>query len=140
VAVLEEIGLFLQANGFGTLGTSIFLSLIPQDPPGGGQDAVLGLFEVPGLGPLHTHDLLGPSVERPAVQLRWRGAPFGYAAARQQAGAAFRLLDSIVNQQINGVFYQSIQALQSPFGQPSDEWQRPFVLFEIICARDAQVP
>jgi hypothetical protein len=30
--------------------------------------------------------------------------------------------------------------LQSPFGQPPDEWQRPFVLFEILCSRDAQVP
>jgi hypothetical protein len=139
--ILDDLGAFLQAHGFGTLGQSIFLGSIPLDPPGSGvQDAVLGLFEIPGLPSEKVHDLLGPAVERARVQLRWRGTPYGYAAARTQAGNAFRLLETVVNQPINGVFYQQITALQSPFALPSDEWQRPSILFEIICARDGQAP
>lgn len=141
MSVLEEIGAFLQANGFGSLGTDIFLGSIPADAPGSGvQDAVLGLYEIPSLPPLHTHDLLGPSVERAMVQCRWRGAPYGYADARTKAGNAFRLLESVVNQIVGGAFYQQIVAMQSPYGVPQDEWNRPYVVFEILCVRDGQVP
>jgi hypothetical protein len=136
--VLEDIGLYLQTNGLGTLGQTIFLGMLPLDQPGGGvQDAVLGLFEVPGLPPTHSHDAAGPRYEQPMVQLRFRGTPYGYQAARMQAGEAFTLLDSVVNQTINGTRYLWMQAMQSPFGQPADEWNRPFVVFEVRCARHA---
>jgi len=139
--VLDELGTYLQANGFGTLGQTIFLGTIPADAPGAGvQDAVLGLFEIPGLPSENTHDLLGPSVEQPHVQLRWRGAPYGYAAARTQAGNAYRLLGSVVNQVLSGAFYQQIIPMQSPYGVPPDEWNRPFLVFEVWVKRDAQVP
>lgn len=141
MATLDDLGLFLQAHGFGTLGQTLFLGTLPEDPPGPNIPApILGLFEVPGLPPDLTHDLLGPSVEHPSVQLRWRGAPYGYAVIRQQAGQAFRLLGSVVNQVINGVFYQQLTCLQSPHALPADEWDRPSILFEILCARDAQAP
>src|SRR5262245_1112839 len=136
--LLEDLGLYLQQNGLGVLGQDIFLGSIPLDPPGGGvQNAVLGLFEVPGLPPSHQHDVVGPGYEQPVVQCRFRGEPFGYQATRQKAGEAFTLLDSVINQTINGTFYLWIQALQSPFSQPQDEWQRPFILFECRCARNA---
>lgn len=139
--ILDDLGQFLQANGFGTLGVDLFLATIPQDPPGpSAPDAVLGLFEIPGMAPEHVHDIRGPAVEQAAVQCRWRGSPFGYAAIREQAGAAFRLLDSVVNQAINGVGYRQILALSSPRSLPADEWNRPTVLFEILCYRDGQAP
>src|SRR5262245_45110840 len=110
--ILDDLGLFLQANGFGTLGSSLFLGTLPQDAPGAGvQDQVLALFEIPGMPPEKTHDIVGPAVENAAIQCRWRGQPFGYAAIRTQAQAAFILLDSVVNQTINGVWYRQIMAL-----------------------------
>jgi len=139
--ILEEIGLFLQDNGFGTLGQSIFLGSLPLDPPGSGvQDAVLALFEIPSLPPELIHTLLGPAVEQAAIQCRWRGAPYGYAVARTQAGNAFRLFGTVVNQVIHGVFYRQILLLSSPHGLPQDQWNRPSIVFEMICARDGQAP
>ena|SRR5262245_21148168 len=137
--VLDDLGIFLQDNGFGLLGQSLFLGMIPQDAPGSGvQDQILGLFEAPGLPPRNTHDLLGPSVEMARIHLRFRGAPFGYETARGMAGEAYKLLGSVVNQTINGVFYQQITVLNGPFGMPQDEWNRPFIVVEVLCARDAQ--
>src|SRR5262245_60649227 len=50
VSVLDDLGIFLQDNGFGMLGQTIFLGTLPQDSPGGGvQDQVLALLEAPGL-------------------------------------------------------------------------------------------
>jgi len=139
--VLDDLGVFLQDNGFGVLGQSLFLGTIPMDAPGNGvQDAILALLEAPGLPPRMTHDLRGPSVEMARIQCRWRGNPHGYEAARGMAGEAFKLLASVVNQTINGVWYQQILPLGGPFGLPPDEWNRPFVLFEILAARDAQAP
>lgn len=139
--ILDDLGLFLQDNGFGILGQTIFLGSLPQDAPGSDvQDAVLALFEVPSLPPEMVHDIPGPAVEQAAVQLRWRGAPWEYATVRTQAGNAFRLLGSVVNQMINGVFYRQILLLSSPHALPSDEWNRPAILFEIVCARDGQAP
>jgi hypothetical protein len=134
--VLEDIGLYLQANGLGILGQDIFLGSIPLDAPGSGvQDAVLGLFEVPGLPGERIHDSAGVSVRQPVVQLRHRGAPYGYQAVRQQAEAAHILLSAVVNQTINGTFYRQILDLQDPFGQPQDEWNRPFVICEYRCIK-----
>src|SRR5262245_20410728 len=135
--VLDDLGKFLQDNGFGVLGTSIFLGSVPQDAPGAGvQDQILALLEAPGMPPEHVHDILGPAVEQARIQCRWRGSPHGYETARGMAGAAFTLLDSVINQTINGVFYRRIMALEGPFALPPDEWQRPIVLFEILCQKD----
>jgi hypothetical protein len=99
------------------------------------QDVVLGLIEVPGLPGIRVHDLPGVSIRQPVVQLRWRGAPYGYQAARQQAEAAHVLLAEVVNQTINGTFYLNILTLHDPYGQPADEWNRPYVIAEYLCAK-----
>src|SRR5262245_12233494 len=136
MAVLEDVGLYLQQNGLGILGQDIYLGSIPLDPPGGGvQDAVLGLFEVPGLPYDIVHQGFDMAVEQPVVQCRFRGAPFGYQDARNKAQQAIVALGAVSNQTINGTFYLWILPLQPPFGQPSDEWQRPFVLFEARCGK-----
>jgi hypothetical protein len=137
--ILEELGTFLQAHGFGSLGVDIFLGSFPSDAPGAGvQDAILGLFEIPGLPPLLTHDLLGPSVEQAMIQCRWRGNPYDYATTRAKAGNAFRLFATVVNQTLSGVFYQQILVRDSPFGLAADEWHRPNILLNIQCLRDGQ--
>ena len=88
--------------------------------------------------PRMVHNESGPSVEMARIQLRFRGQPFGYETARGMAGEAYKLLSTVVNQTINNCFYQQIMPLEGPFGMPPDEWSRPFIVFEVMCARDAQ--
>ena len=136
--ILDDLGLYLQAQGLGTRGSTIFEGRIPPEPPGSGiVDQILVLFSVPGLGVLHVHDDAGAGVEQPVVQVRLRGsaAQGGYAAMWSKATQAFLALDSVRNQVLNGTFYQSILALQSPFGFPEDQYERPYVLFNVRCAK-----
>lgn len=136
--ILDDIGLYLQAEGLGTRGSTIFEGRIPPEPPGSGiADQIIVLFSVPGLGVLHVHDAPGASVEQPVVQVRLRGsaAQGGYAAMWTTATQTFLALDSVRNQVLNGTFYLAILALQSPFGFPEDQYERPFLVFNVRCAR-----
>jgi hypothetical protein len=69
------------------------------------------------------------------VRLRGRASPGGYAALWSRTTQAFLALDGRVNQMINSTWYEAIVALQSPFSLPEDEWQRPFVVFNVLCRR-----
>jgi hypothetical protein len=138
--VLDDLAVYLQAQGLGTRSQTIFEGRIPSDAPGSGvADQIITLFAVPGLPPQHVHDIVGPAVDQPVVQVRVRGsaAQGGYAAMWTQAEQAYRLLDSVRNQVVNGTFYQAILALQSPFGLGEDQYQRPFLAFNVRCAKAA---
>jgi len=69
------------------------------------------------------------------VRLRGQAAQGGYAAMWTKAMTAFVLLDSVVNQTINSTFYERILALQSPFGLPDDQYNRPFLVFNVLCQK-----
>jgi Bacteriophage minor capsid protein len=138
IVVLDDIGLFLQTQGLGTLATDIFKGRLPEDAPGAGVlDEIIALFAVPGQGPVRVHSLVGPGVEQPVVQVRLRGSASagGVTAMWTRAMQAFIALDSVTNQTINGVFYQKILALQSPFSLPEDEWRRPTLIFNVLCRK-----
>ena len=46
---LEDLGNYLQAEGLGTLGTTLFLGGLPVDAPNvSTQDAITALVETPG--------------------------------------------------------------------------------------------
>jgi Bacteriophage minor capsid protein len=136
--VLDDIGLYLQTQGLGTLATDIFKGRLPEDAPGAGVlDEVIALFAVPGQPPRRVHDIPGPGVSQPVVQIRFRGSASagGYSAMWAKALQAYVALDSVTNQVINGVFFEKILALQEPFGFPEDEWRRPALGFNILCRR-----
>lgn len=134
--LLDDIAIYLESLGVGTRGVTLFEGTLPQEGPGlGPPDQVIALYEIPGMGAEHIHNVVGPAVEQPSVQVRVRGAPFGYAQARALAQQAFLALDGLTNQTLNGTFYRSIFALQSPFGLGTDAWNRPAILFNIRCAK-----
>ena len=97
------------------------------------QDALVALIETPGLPPVRTHD--AARYELPVVQVVSRGMPYGYAAARQKAQAAWDVLDGVRNQTLGTTFYLWIDALQSPGGLGADENNRPVIVFSIRAAR-----
>jgi hypothetical protein len=134
--LLDDLGTYLQAQGIGTVGTTLFKGSIPQDAPAlNVQDALVALIETPGLPPMHVHSVSGPDVEQPTVQVVSRGAPYAYAAARTKAEAAFVALDSVHNQTLGTAFYLWILALQSPFLLRVDDLNRPHIVFNVRCAK-----
>ena len=132
--LLNELATYLQTAGLGTIGTTVFMGALPMDDPATGvQDACIAVLAVPGLPPVRAHDLT--KYERPVVQILTRGAPYAFAAAWTVATAAWEALDGLANQTLSGVQYISIMALQSPWRLKVDELHRPFIVFNVACAR-----
>ena len=124
--MLKEIGTYLQSQGIGTLGTDLFLGLMPDQP-----DNCIALFEYAG-APLALHW----NGEYPGLQVRVRGT--SYAAARTKIGEVAKKLHGLHEQTLSGTRYLLIKARGSPEVLKRDANNRVelFVNFEIIKERD----
>jgi hypothetical protein len=132
--LLDEVANYLQAEGIGIIGQTLFMGSMPQDEPGtGSQDAVMAVIEIPGQGPRVAHD--NTRYELPHLQIATRGAPYGYQAARQKAQDAWDALEGLANTPLSGTTYLLIEALQSPYFLRTDDLNRPHVIFNCRCAR-----
>jgi hypothetical protein len=148
--MLSDIGNYLQAQGIGTLGTNIFLGLMPDQP-----DNCIALFEYAGSPPdLHWNG------EYPGLQVRVRNK--SYEAARSKIGDIVKKLHGLYEQilsdevepegigdegegngeeeltPVTGTRYLLIKARGSPEVLKRDNNNRVelFVNFEIIKERD----
>ena len=124
--MLSDIGNYLQAQGIGTLGTNIFLGLMPDQP-----DNCVALFEYAGSPPdLHWEG------EYPGLQVRVRNK--GYAAAREKIEEVVTELHGAHELTLNGTRYRVIKVRGSPEVLKRDANNRVelFVNFEIITERD----
>ena len=124
--MLSDIGNYLQVQGIGTLGTNIFLGLMPDQP-----DNCVALFEYAGSPPdLHWEG------EYPGLQVRVRNK--GYAAARTKIGEVMKKLHGLHEKTLSGTRYLLIKARGSPEVLKRDANNRVelFVNFEIIKERD----
>jgi len=120
--MLSDIGNYLQVQGIGTLGTNIFLGMIPDKP-----DNCIALFEYAGSPPdLHWNG------EYPGLQVRVRNK--SYAAARTKIGEVMAALHGLHEQTLSGTRYLLIRARGSPEILKRDNNNRVelFVNFEII--------
>lgn len=120
--MLTEIGAYLATQNVGTVGTDIFLGLLPDQP-----DNCTALFEYAGSPPdLHWNG------EYPGLQVRVRNK--SYAAARTKIGEIMKLLHGLHETQLSGTRYLLIKARGSPEVLKRDasnriEW---FVNFEVM--------
>ncbi len=124
--MLSDIGNYLQAQGIGTLGTNIFLGLMPDEPAN-----CIALFEYAGSPPdLHWNG------EYPGLQVRVRNK--SYAAARTKIGEVMEKLHGLHEQTLSGTRYLLIKARGSPEVLKRDNNNRVelFVNFEIIKESD----
>jgi hypothetical protein len=131
--LLDELGTYLQTQGLGTVGTTLFKGHVPLQGP----DALLALLEVPGMPAVRSHDTPVARYEQPVVQVLVRGAPHDYQAARETAQTAWEALDGLSNVTLSDVEYLWMQALQSPFWLRTDDYHRPVLVFSVRCARHA---
>jgi len=124
--MLSDIGNYLQVQGIGTLGTNIFLGMIPDKP-----DNCIVLFEYAGSPP----DLYWNG-EYPGLQVRVRNK--SYAAARTKIGEVMEKLHGLHEQTLSGTRYLLIKARGSPEILKRDNNNRVelFVNFEIIKERE----
>jgi hypothetical protein len=136
MAVLDDVATYLEAQGIGILGVSLFKGGIPLDTAQTViTDLVTALVQVPGLPPVHVHTQQQATYEQPMLQILVRGEPFGDSAAMQKAYDAFLALDGLSNTVLSGVMYLWLQAMQSPFLLRRDELNRPFEAFNVRCAK-----
>jgi hypothetical protein len=124
--VLTEIGAYLATKNVGTVGTDIFLGLMPDQP-----DNCVSLFEYAGSPP----DLHWPG-EYPGLQVRVRST--NYPGGRTKIGEIVDLLHGLHEQELSGTRYLLIRARGSPEVLKRDGSNRVefFVNFEIIKERD----
>jgi hypothetical protein len=98
MTVLEAVGDYLQAQGVGTLGTNVFLAVMPEAP-----EACVCVYETPGFAPMETMGSAGIAVDRSGLQVIARGARGDYPGARDKAQTVRTLLAAVVEQTLSGV-------------------------------------
>jgi len=127
-----DIATYLAQQGFGTLGSTIFVNDKPASP-----DALIAVFGYAGQSPERTHDT--PGIAKPGVQIWVRAAINGAGQARNQIENICTALDGITNTTINGTFFVGINAIQSgptPLGK--DENNRAEYSWNFSCIRRRQ--
>lgn len=127
--ILESVGDYLQAQGHGTLGTSLFLAVMPETP-----DAVVAVYESTGLSPMETMGAAAFVIDQPEIQVIVRAARGDYPGARDKADTIRRLLAAITETSISGIHIMRIRPDGAVLPMGEDENGRPMVSVNFQCA------
>lgn len=131
--VLTELASLVTAATGLTVATSLFLGQLPETP-----DVCAALIEYSGLAPEATFG--EPiAIERPKVQLVFRGGAHDYQAARALAEAAYQALAGVANQVVEGTRWVNVQPLQAPFFLKRDAKFRPHIAFNVLIEKEVSV-
>ena len=128
MTILESVGDFLASNGQGTLGTNLFLSLMPDTP-----DACVSVYEDEGGEPMVSLGGSGLQLDQPNIQVIVRGARDDYPGTRDKANAIRLLLGALTDQTISGVRILSMTPLGSVLPMGVDDKHRPMVSANFRC-------
>lgn len=122
MAFLDDLGAYVDTNTALTLGTDLFLSLMPDTP-----DNVVALYEsTGGVVPVSTMGSTNlPQIERPELQIIVRNT--SYSTGRTLANTLWELLTAVSNTTIESTLYHRIESTSSPFVFDRDDSRR--VLF-----------
>lgn len=119
--LVEDVGGFISTNTFLVLGTTLFLSLLPETP----SNCVV-VIENSGTAPVFTQGSYNlPQIERPELQIIVRND--SYATARSVAETLYRLLTQVVEQTIGGTRYHRIEAISTPSLFQRDDNRRSLI-------------
>ncbi len=106
MSVIQDIGRYLDTAALAALGTDLFLWAQPDSP-----DALVALFDYPGIGGEYEQDGPGPAIEYPRFTVNVRDPHPAAAESRSRAIAA--ALEAIRNQEIDGTRYLAVRRLGS---------------------------
>jgi len=107
--MLPEVGTYLAAQvGSLTLGTNLFLGLMPESP-----DACVALYEGAASSPTFTLGGDGSAaLEAPRLQVHVRHT--SYATGKSLAQDVWVALSKVENELLTGTLYQRLHAIDSP--------------------------
>ena len=128
MTVLDAVGDYLQAQGVGTLGSDLFLAVMPESP-----DACVCVYETTGYSPEETMGAGAFAVDRPGLQVICRAGLGDYPAARDKAVTVRGLLAGIVEQTLSGVHVLRVSASGSMQPMGEDQNGRPMVSVNFDC-------
>lgn len=129
MTILEAVGDYLAANGHGTLGTNLFLAVMPDAP-----DVTVCVYETAGVGgPVFTLGDGGIVADRPGLQVICRGERGDYPTPRDRAEAIRALLSAVTDVTVSGVNIMRIQPSGSLLPMGEDELGRPMVSVNFDC-------
>jgi len=133
MSVLDELGTYLQALGYGTRGTTIFEGRVPTAP-----DAVIVLQEYPGRPGEYFFGEAGERIHRPRVQVLVRSgiAAGDYATARALAETIYQKLSEGASLTLSGVRYLALTPQQPVFKLDEDTNGRTRFVFNVEAERE----
>jgi hypothetical protein len=126
--ILESIGDYLVTNSYGTLGTNIFLQVMPETP-----DVCLAVYENSGSSPEFTMGSGGIVIDYPMLQIVSRAGREDYPTARDTADSIRNLLSSMVNVTISSVNIMRIEPMGAVNFIGVDNKYRPLVSVNYRC-------
>lgn len=132
MTTIEALAQYLQDEGEGVRGVSIFLGSTAAVPAGAGP--YISLIETPGEPPVGTHNKGFIARRKPHVQVVVRAKDI--AVARTKAETVFQTL-SFVSVEVGGVRFLKVRPLQDPNDFGVDGEQRPQLKWNLACERAA---
>ena len=132
--LIQDLVVFLAANGHGTAATDLFQDVMPDGP-----DACVAVLSTPG-GP--SDGQFGTDTlkhERPRASIWARAAREDIAAARTKAFAMYKDVGKIQAESVNGTFYNMLIVLQPPFHLKDDDQVRPIYVFNVEAEKEVAV-
>lgn len=119
MATLDEIGTYLQTSGIGTLGSSLFIGMLPQTP-----DTCVAIYEYGGsVGTYTMGSTVSARLEYPRIQAIARAA--SYSTARAKIQSVYTTLDAVAETDLSSKRYHRIRAATPPIYIGKDESNRP---------------
>jgi hypothetical protein len=126
--ILEAVGDYLASASVGTLGTNLFLAVMPESP-----DAMVTVYESAGGSPVFTMGAAVVAIDRPTIQVICRATRGDYPTARDQAESIRQMLGAVVEQTISGITVMRIEPQGSVIPMGEDDNLRPMVSVNFEC-------
>ena len=123
---IEDLAVYVQTGGHGTIGTDLFRDHLPESP-----DACIAILSAPG-GP--SEWAFGSEAlkwERPNVSIWIRKARFEKDLCRTFANTVYRYVGRIQAETINGTVYHFAHMLGAPFWLKDDQNERPIFIMNV---------
>lgn len=118
--MLEQLADQLATDGVGTVGTNIYIGLMPTSP-----DLCLALYEYSGDPPLEAFQDGGASLDQPSVQVMARAGRNDYPSARTLMLNARNSLTAVTNVTIGSVRFLRVRDISAINALGGDEKDRP---------------
>jgi len=126
--ILEAVGDYLQTQGEGTLGTNLFLAVMPETP-----DVCVAVYENAGSRPMFTMGSDPWSIDQPLIQVICRAGRGDYPIARNKAETIRATLGAIVDTTISSIPIMRMESQGSVVPLGEDDNQRPLISMNFEC-------